>query len=309
MPGSPFTFSPRGCTIYARAESARKRKRVKDMPRVVIVALSAVALLVALYAFLTAPSRRSRRVALPPLYAHRGLHGDGASENSLEAFERACRAGVGIELDVRFTADGEVVVFHDDALARMCGAPQRVSQTPLAELRRLALPDGSRVPTLEEALACVAGRVPLLVEIKTCRNICALSAETLRRLRAYAGEVAVESFNPLALAYLRRHAPQIPRGQLVSQPDAYRGTAMRVGARAMSNLLANCLSRPDFIAYSHFISEGFAMRVQRGVYRTPCAVWTARERALLLRARERGESVIFEIGQGEDPIRLDDLRP
>ena len=66
---------------------------------------------------------------------------------------------------------------------------------------------------------------------------------------------------------------------------------------------------PDFIAYSHFISEGFAMRVQRGVYRTPCAVWTARERALLLRARERGESVIFEIGQGEDPIRLDDLRP
>ena len=261
----------------------------------------------ALYGFLTAPSRRARSASIAPLYAHRGLHGACASENSVEAFERACRAGVGIEMDVRFSADGAVVVFHDDALERMCGAKARVDETPLDALRALSLPDGSRIPTLEEALACVGGRVPLLVEIKTCRNIMRLCAETLKQMRAYPGAYAIESFNPLALLYLRLHAAQVPRGQLVSLPEAYSGLALRVGARALSNLLANFLSRPDFIAYDQRMQNRFAMRAQRFLYRAPRAVWTVRDRALLAGARARGESVIFEIDRGDDPISPEDL--
>lgn len=54
-------------------------------------------------------------------YAHRGLHGPGVPENSLPAFRRAARKGVGVELDVQLTRDGVPVVFHDKSLLRMCG--------------------------------------------------------------------------------------------------------------------------------------------------------------------------------------------
>ena len=154
-----------------------------------------------LYVFLTAPARRGRALPLARLYAHRGLHGNGASENSLTAFERACEAGVGIELDVRLSADGEAVVFHDATPERLCGRRERVDALTLAQLRALSLPDGSRIPTLEEALACVSGRVPLLVEVKNGRGLTRLCAQTLTQLRSYSGPWAVESFDPRAVRY------------------------------------------------------------------------------------------------------------
>ena len=75
-------------------------------------------------------------------YAHRGLHGDGAPENSLEAFRRACDAGYGIELDVQTTRDGVVVVFHDYNLSRMTGKDALLTDLTLAELKALRL-DGT----------------------------------------------------------------------------------------------------------------------------------------------------------------------
>lgn len=256
----------------------------------------------AAYAFCSAPSRRGRALELPRLYAHRGLHGNGASENSLRAFERACRAGVGIELDVRLSADGAVVVFHDDTLKRMCGRGERVDALTLAQLRACRLPDGSGIPTLEETLKLVAGRVPLLVEVKNSRNLSRLCALTLERLRAHPGEYAVESFNPLAVRYFRRHAADVPRGQLVSLSDGYLGAVLRVGAGVLSHLMANFLSRPDFVAYDRRMQDVPALRAQRALYRTRLAMWTVRSRAELRRALARGESVIFEAGQGGDPI-------
>ena len=262
-----------------------------------------------LYVFLTAPARRGRALLLARLYAHRGLHGNGASENSLAAFARACEAGVGIELDVRLCADGEVVVFHDAALKRLCGREERVDALTLAQLRACPLPDGSRIPTLEEALQTVAGRVPLLVEVKNGRGLTRLCARTLEYLRAYGGDWAVESFDPRAVRYFRRRAPEVPRGQLVSLPDEYLGAVLRTGAQALSHLLANFLSRPDFIAYDRRMEGGRTLRIQRGLYRARLAVWTVRSRAELKSALARGESAIFEAWQGDDPIQIEDVRP
>ena len=98
----------------------------------------ALALLAALAVFLIAPARAHRANAWRgTAFAHRGLHGDGAEENTLEAFERACCAGYGIELDVQLSRDGEVVVFHDDSLRRMTGDARRVDQLDWAQLRAL----------------------------------------------------------------------------------------------------------------------------------------------------------------------------
>ena len=262
-----------------------------------------------LYVFLTAPARRGRALPLARLYAHRGLHGNGASENSLTAFERACEAGVGIELDVRLSVDGEAVVFHDATLERLCGRRERVDALTLAQLRALSLPDGSRIPTLEEALACVSGRIPLLVEVKNGRGLTRLCAQTLTQLRSYSGPWAVESFDPRAVRYFRRNAPEAPRGQLVSLPDEYLGAVLRTGAQALSHLLANFLSRPDFIAYDRRMEGRRTLRIQRGLYRARLAVWTVRSRAELKSALARGESAIFEAWQGDDPIQIEDVRP
>lgn len=60
-------------------------------------------------------------------------------ENSLAAFERAASYGYGIELDVQLSKDGQVVVFHDDTLNRVCGVDARVDSKTLAELQQLSL--------------------------------------------------------------------------------------------------------------------------------------------------------------------------
>ena len=101
------------------------------------------------------------------MLAHRGLHGGSIAENSIPAFAAAADRGIGIELDVRLSSDGEVVIFHDDTLERMTGMSGGVSNYTAKELAKLSLADtGYGIPTLREVLALVNGRVPLLVELK-----------------------------------------------------------------------------------------------------------------------------------------------
>lgn len=143
--------------------------------------------------------------------AHRGLHaaGEGRPENSLAAFERACALGFPAELDVRLTRDREVVVFHDRTLRRLAGAAGRVEERTAAELRALRLlGTGEHVPALREVLDLVAGRVPLLVELKAGAPRAALERAVLDALDGYRGEVAIQSFKLRTVRELdRRDAP------------------------------------------------------------------------------------------------------
>ena len=85
--------------------------------------LAIIIALIALWLIMCAPSRQRARCRAwkGTLFAHRGLYGDDCAENSLGAFERACRAGYGMELDVQFSRDKKLVIFHDDDLMRMTG--------------------------------------------------------------------------------------------------------------------------------------------------------------------------------------------
>jgi glycerophosphoryl diester phosphodiesterase len=154
--------------------------------------------------------------------AHRGLHAakDGRPENSLAAFDRACAHGFPAELDVRLTRDGEVVVFHDRTLRRLTGASGRVEDRAAAELRPLRLlGTDQRVPMLSEVLELVAGRVPLLIELKAGAPPTALERAVLVALDGYAGEVAIQSFKLRTVRALDRAEP----------PDRDRvGRALRV---------------------------------------------------------------------------------
>ncbi|MBK1634919.1 glycerophosphodiester phosphodiesterase family protein [Rhodovulum adriaticum] len=172
---------------------------------------------------------------LPPSFlrapiAHRALHdrAAGRPENSLEAIRAAVAAGYGIELDIQPSADGVPMVVHDYDLKRLTGETGPVRGRSARELQGLRLLGGETgIPTLADVLADVAGRVPLLVEIKDQdgamgRDVGPLERAVARVLAGYDGDVAVMSFNPHAIAELAEAAPDIPRGLTTCAYEAFR---------------------------------------------------------------------------------------
>ena len=206
--------------------------------------------------WLLAPGRASRRQRAPfqgRNFAHRGLHSRDRQvpENSLEAFRLAAKAGYGIELDVQLSRDGQVVVFHDDTLDRVCGVPGRVDSMSYAQLSQLRLCGTEQgIPLLSEVLATVRGRGPLIVELKSGLHNRALCEKTYALLEDYRGEVCVESFNPFIVAWFRFHGRDLLRGQLAMPRRDYLSAGQSAfWAVMLSNTLLNFWARPQFIAY------------------------------------------------------------
>ena len=150
--------------------------------------------------------------------AHRALHGAGRPENSEEAVLAAVEAGYGIEIDLQPSADGQAMVFHDYDLGRLTFEKGPIGLRTAEELGRIPLKGGpSGIPTLPQILEIVAGRVPLLIEIKDQDlrlgpNVGPLEEATAKALQGYAGPVAVMSFNPHSVYKMAQLAPDIPRG-------------------------------------------------------------------------------------------------
>ena len=205
--------------------------------------------------FLFAPGAATKRQKAPFIgrnFAHRGLHSEDRSvpENSLEAFRLAGRAGYGVELDVQLTRDGQVVVFHDDTLDRVCGVHARLEDKSYNELKLLTLcGTDQRIPLLTEVLEVYGGRGPLLVELKNGSRNRELCEKTYAILSDYPGEVCIESFNPLIVRWFRRHAKDLLRGQLATSWCDYGDAVSTRDAFLLSRCFFNFLARPQFIAY------------------------------------------------------------
>ena len=186
-------------------------------------------------------------------YAHRGLYEEDQSipENSLAAFKRAVEWGYGIELDVQLSKDGFAVVFHDDDLSRVCGDPRRVDEVEWKELRDLRLFDTRKgIPLFRDVLKLVAGKVPLIVELKSGPRNTELCRSVYAILQDYDGDACVESFDPRIVAWFRRNDPTRIRGQLAQPSRFYRDDGMNpLGCAVLSNTLFNAAARPHFIAY------------------------------------------------------------
>lgn len=231
-------------------------------------------------------------------YAHRGLH-DGAAgipENSLAAFRCAVEGGYGAELDVHLTKDGRLAVVHDDSLQRMCGANLRVSQSTAAELEALRLAGTSeRIPFLEEVLPLFAGRAPLIVELKVDgHNAAALCRAATELLDQSAVTYCVESFHPLAVRWLKRHRPDICRGQLSQNFLRERSGLHWAAAWGITNLLTNFLTQPDFVAFRYEHRDTLAVRLCRRVWGPGMAFWTLRSMEDVAQCEREGAIPIFE---------------
>ncbi len=217
------------------------------------VAILIAALLIFLLLFLLFPSPRrhpDRQLLKGRYIAHRGLHdlSDGTPENSLAAFRAAIERGYAIEIDIHLTADGQIVVFHDDDVQRMCGVFGRPERMTLAELKALRLGGtDEQIPTLRECLDTVAGRVPLLIEFKCmtagCKELCRRADQILS---AYKGAYCIQSFYPPVLLWYRWHRREVCRGQLSS---AFPKEALH--KQLLGCMVFNFLARPDFVSYDH----------------------------------------------------------
>lgn len=242
--------------------------------------------------------RPARRVKPDPVllcdYAHRGLHGDGVPENSLAAFSLACEAGVGIELDVQLCADGTVMVFHDYTLTRMTGVEKKLCELSAAELQTLPLAGTDQtIPTLEQVLSLVGGRVPILVELKGESTDTSLCSRLAEQLLGYQGAYCLESFNPLLIGKMKEFLPAALRGLLYTNVcrEKKKRSALTLALTAMA---LNVLAKPDFIAYNKADRESFPVRLTTKFYSTPRFVWTVKGEKERATAHELGEYPIFE---------------
>ncbi len=247
------------------------------------------------------------RVPLPAAFlgaplAHRAYHdrSHGHPENSRGAINAAIAAGYGIEMDLQLSSDGVAMVFHDEALERLTPATGLVKHHTAAALTQIKLRDSDEtIPTLAEILALVAGRVPLLIELKDQTDTMSdtdgrLEAATAAQLSSYHGPVAVMSFNPHSIAHMARLAPQLPRGLTTSAYDAADWAPLAPATcdhlrdipdydRTLSSFISHeaaDLTRPRVTALK---SQGAAV-----------LCWTIRSPAAEAEARKIAQNVTFE---------------
>ena len=226
--------------------------------------LCLILILVLLVLFAVWPGKRRDALRAPFLgrnFAHRGYFGKDQRppENSLPAFAAAAKNGYGIELDVQFTSDHRLVVFHDDTLDRMTPAKGFVHDMPWAEFSAQPLAGSEEHPPLfADMLRTVAEAnpaTPLIVEIKSRSEykqtyLEELCRATISELKSYPGPYCIESLDPRGVGIVRRRALGFLRGQLSgSYRSCHKDGTGVVPAFAFSHLLGNFLGRPDFIAW------------------------------------------------------------
>lgn len=246
-------------------------------------------------------------IALPECFlrlpiAHRALHdvAQGRQENSISAIQAAIDADYAIEIDIQMSKDGHAMVFHDYDLGRLTFKSGAVLQHTKDQLVEFRLKNcNETIPTFAQVLSLVAGRVPLLVEIKDQDGIMGHETGPLERaiaadLQGYAGDVAVMSFNPHSVAWMKRLLPNIPRG-LTTGP--FRSGDWVLLPTAVKQRLRKI---PDFERFgasfiSHNVRDLKNSRVSEIKGKgCPVLCWTVKDEATEMVARRIADNITFE---------------
>lgn len=241
-----------------------------------------------------------RQQLLAQPFAHRGFHSEhlGLPENSLSAFREAINRGYGVELDVHLSADGIPIVFHDEELDRMTGVEGKIDALTLAELKRLSLiPNGESIPTLKEALHEIAGKFPVLVEVKNYgQPVGPLEQAVAEILDSYEGTFFIQSFNPMTLKWFVKHRPDFYRG-LISWGFPVEEVHLNATTRyLLRNLMFSPICKPHYIAYEYQDLARFKLKRLHRMRKsgTPLLVWTVRSLEAAEISLIRADNMIFE---------------
>ena len=272
---------------------------MKSSKRIIIlsIALALLFAIVVFYNFATAGEAISEDkiswIKETPI-AHRGLHTKDIPENSLSAFENALKNNYAIELDVQFTKDKEVVVFHDENLKRMTNDTRNIEDVNYDELKNLRLGNTNEIiPTLEEVLELVDSKVAILIEIKDCKDYIELSEKTYEILKGYEGNYAIQSFNPFILEWYKNNASEVVRGQLSGTFTEGSESLNSFEKFALKNMLLNFKSKPNYIGYD---LEGIPKSKLESLRKkgVPIIVWTVKNKEDMEKAYKYSDNITFE---------------
>ena len=229
-------------------------------------------------------------------YAHRGLHGNGLPENSMAAFRTALEGGYGIELDVHLLADGNLAVIHDALLIRTTGADGRIEDLTTEDLQNYRLEGTSEtIPTFREVIELFAGKAPMIVELKPeGGNHAALADAACKLLDEYEIDYCMESFDPRAVAWLKKSRPDVVRGQLTENflhnPKSKLPWIVKF---LMSKNMMNFMGRPDFVSY-RFADRKSTWSLFFCRKQMESVTWTVTRPEDCIQAKKEGWVVIFE---------------
>ena len=233
-------------------------------------------------------------------YAHRGLHDirHGLPENSLRAFRLATEYGYGAELDVHLSKDGRLVVMHDESLMRTAGLDRKIADCTAEELDALRLQGtAEKIPYLEEVLPIFEGRTPLVIEIKAVgHNHAALTEQVCLLLDRFPKlQFCIESFDPRVLRWLRKHRPEIIRGQLSENFIKDRCGLNVIVAFLVTHLWMNALTMPHFVAYKFQDRNCLGAVLSRRLWGVQEFSWTLRSEQEVTLTKKNGALPIFEL--------------
>jgi glycerophosphoryl diester phosphodiesterase len=231
--------------------------------------------------------------------AHRGLHdGSSAIENTTSAFRTAIEGGYGIETDVQITADGEAMVHHDFALGRLTLGSRQLAAMTAAGLKEVPFKATTdRMMTLAELCEFVAGRVPLLIELKSrFDGDLTLVKRAAELVRAYHGPAALMSFDPGPIEALRGIAPAVPRGVVAERhyEDNEWRQLTSAQKRSLAFLLHGLRTRPHFVAYHVKDLPSPGPWIARNLLGLPLLTWTVRNDEDRRTAKRCADQMIFE---------------
>lgn len=216
----------------------------------------------------------------------------------MAAFRRAIENHYGAELDVHLMRDGNLAVIHDASLKRTAGADVLVEDLTAEELKQYRL-EGTdeQIPLLEEVLALFENKTPLIVELKSERgNYNELAAATCAMLDRYRVNYCIESFDPRCLMWLKKHRPEIVRGQLSGDLVHHsEGSGQgKLTLFLLSHLLMNFLTKPDFIAYNYQDRGDLCLRWCKRFYKVQEVSWTVRSKQDMTALEKDKCLIIFE---------------
>ncbi|MBR1624184.1 MAG: glycerophosphodiester phosphodiesterase [Clostridia bacterium] len=216
--------------------------------------------------------------------AHRGLHNDSYTENSMSAFKNAIKHGYNIETDVHLLKSGEVVVFHDNTLKRVCGINVKISDLTLDDIKGndYLLPCGEHIPLFSEMLKLVDGKVGILLELKFAGfGTHKLEEEVYKLIKGKESWIAVQAFSPFMIQWFQKNAPEFKRGLLSM---AALGIDVPLHFRKM---------KPDFISYE--VSGVKCVKKFARKRNVHLLVWTIRSDEKYQKALDNNvDNIIFE---------------
>lgn len=219
--------------------------------------------------------------------AHRGLWGGNVIENSLSAYKNAVKNGYPIEIDVHLTKDGHLVSFHDDTLVRMTGVEGKICEKTLQELKQLRLNGTDQtIPTFDELLEVVDGKVPLLIEIKPQKDK-KIVEKLIDTLMSYKGEYALQSFNHAYILKVKKLAPHIIRGVLADPKNKIKNLFYRF---VVGKMPLNWLIKPDFIS----VKSNAVPLSQKIIKNSKVICWTITDQDSADMVKPYVDNIIFE---------------